>query len=78
MATTLWWDKSDREVHRLDSLISCGQFTTCYNLIKYIQGLPSDLQNPSVKALEKHLMADWEKFEKDPMFLVFAKDFSKK
>lgn len=78
MTTTLWWDKSDREVHRLDSLIACGQFTTCYNLIKYIQQLPDELQNPSVKALEKKLFADWEKFEKDPMFLVFAKDFSKK
>lgn len=77
MPTTLWWDQTDREVHRLDSLIACGQFTTCYNLIKYIQELPEELHNPSVKILEKKLLADWRKFEKDPMFLVYSKEFKK-
>lgn len=77
MPTTLWWDQTDREVHRLDSLIACGQFTTCYNLIKYIQELPEELHNPSVKNLEKKLLADWRKFEKDPMFLVYKNEFKK-
>ncbi len=34
--TTLWWDKTDIAKGRMDTLIACGQFTTCYTLMDYI------------------------------------------
>lgn len=70
MPTTLWWDAEDLKVNRQDNLIACGQFTTCYNLIKYIQNLPENYQTEKIKALEKALIKDWRKFEDDPLLFV--------
>ncbi|WP_339867871.1 patatin-like phospholipase family protein [uncultured Algoriphagus sp.] len=70
MPTTLWWDSEDLKVHRQDNLIACGQFTTCYNLIKYIQKLPEEYQNEHVKSLHKALLEDWKQFKSDPLVFV--------
>ena len=70
MPTTLWWDAKDLKVRRQENLIACGQFTTCYNLIKYIQDLPEEYQTEKVKMLEKVLVKDWKKFEDDPLLFV--------
>lgn len=72
MPTTLWWDAEDIKVRRQDNLIACGQFTTCYNLIKYIQNLPDEYQTVSVKNLEKTLLKDWENFNENPLIFVSA------
>lgn len=68
--TTLWWDKKDKGVDRLNSLIACGQFTTCYNLLDYIYKLPESLQSPEISDLQKMLLEDWNRFLSDPRFLI--------
>lgn len=70
MPTTLWWDAKDLEVQRQENLIACGQFTTCYNLIKYIQDLPQEYHTERIKNLEKALLEDWSKFEQNPLVFV--------
>ncbi|MEB2784694.1 patatin-like phospholipase family protein [Algoriphagus persicinus] len=70
MPTTLWWDAEDLKVRRQDNLIACGQFTTCYNLIKYIQNLPDEYHRDEVNRLEQALLEDWKKFEEDPLVFV--------
>lgn len=74
--TTLWWDEDDIEKGRMDTLIACGQFTTCYTLMDYILKLKaSDItltsaQISDIDALLKALEADWATFNKNPMFYV--------
>ncbi|WP_158860537.1 patatin-like phospholipase family protein [Lunatibacter salilacus] len=71
MPTTLWWDDKDRKLNRLDNLVACGQFTTCYNLMKYIDELPEEVQyNKDIQDLLRQLKSDWEKFKQNPRFMV--------
>lgn len=71
MPTTLWWDDEDRKLNRLDNLAACGQFTTCYNLMKYIDKLPGEAQqSKAVQDLMRHLASDWNKFKQNPRFMV--------
>ncbi|MGB5981689.1 MAG: patatin-like phospholipase family protein [Nonlabens sp.] len=46
-ATTLWWSEEDIKVHRMDKLIACGQFTVCYNLLKYVIDLQKGKEDQS-------------------------------
>ena len=68
--TTLWWDKKDKSIDRLNTLVACGQFTTCYNLLDYIYKLPESSQNREISDLQKMLLDDWSNFLTDPQFLV--------
>jgi hypothetical protein len=79
MGTTLWFDKSCvEEKHSLECLIATGQFTTCYNLLEYIERLRQnnliDSFSPSfqdrIKEIERKLIDDFEKFRTDPFYLV--------
>jgi predicted acylesterase/phospholipase RssA len=70
MPTTLWWNPEDRIINRLDNLVACGQFTTCFNLIGYIEHLPSDLRNEETDRMLLFLKADWEHFKNNPLGLV--------
>lgn len=71
MPTTLWWDEADKKLNRLDNLVACGQFTTCYNLMKYINGLPQEFkENTAIKLLNQQLKSDWEKFKNYPRYMV--------
>lgn len=67
MPTTLWWNPEDRKAQRLDYIIACGQFTTCFNLITYIEKLPLDMKNHDTDMLLAFLKADWEQFKKNPL-----------
>ncbi|PCJ94779.1 MAG: hypothetical protein COA50_10320 [Flavobacteriaceae bacterium] len=74
-ATTLWWDKKDVASKRMDTLIACGQFTLCYELMDYILELKKDEKDldidfRDIDVLYKILQKDWVKFNKDPMFMV--------
>jgi predicted acylesterase/phospholipase RssA len=73
--TTLWWDKKDIAKNRMDTLIACGQFTICYELMEYIMELKADSSisitdfteiDKLLNALEK----DWKQFNKSPLWLV--------
>lgn len=69
--TALWWDETDVKVKRMDSLIACGQFTTCYNLLTYIIDLKkAEITSPDLEKLEIQLQADWKLFNENPYWLV--------
>lgn len=74
--TTLWWDKTDISKNRMDTLIACGQFTTCYKLLDYILELKKDtdlqekIDTVAIDKLYKLLLKDWKSFNKNPLFLV--------
>lgn len=84
MKTTLWF--VDEELigddNMLDTLIACGQYTTCFNLLEYIEKI---LKRPRYKAdydqydeatrneidrLYNALLSDWKKFKEDPYWMV--------
>ncbi|MDP9078005.1 MAG: patatin-like phospholipase family protein [Bacteroidota bacterium] len=76
MGTTLWFDKTDcLQEHDEACIIACGQFTTCYNLLEYIDRL---LKDPSAFApaylnrlvtLKQQLTDDYARFKADPFFM---------
>ncbi|WP_430408406.1 patatin-like phospholipase family protein [Kordia sp.] len=73
--TTLWWDKKDIAKGRMDTLIACGQFTTCYKLIDYILKLKKssetkDLDFTEIDILLTALLKDWKEFNENPMVQV--------
>ncbi|MBX2828615.1 MAG: patatin-like phospholipase family protein [Flavobacteriaceae bacterium] len=69
--TTLWWDEEDVKVNRMDCLIACGQFTTCYNLLDYVLGLRAKgHDSEALKALEMALSEDWKQLNNNPMTWV--------
>jgi hypothetical protein len=78
MGTTLWFDEHSAKEYTLPALISCGQFTTCYNLLQYTQRLIGNkkiYKNFSVKhkdrlkTLEQQLTNDLGQFQNDPFWL---------
>jgi hypothetical protein len=69
MDTTLWFTEKDRDVGRLKNLVSCGQFTACYNLLKYCMDLKKNEANVDPQLLDQMISIfydDWNKFIKDP------------
>ncbi|GAB3640817.1 patatin-like phospholipase family protein [Spirosoma arcticum] len=76
MDTTLWFDEAHQD--HLDAVIATGQFTTCYNLIKYLfrleqeekgYGRLTDDVKQSVQQLKTQLLTDWDRFQQDPLWL---------
>lgn len=74
MPTTLWFDTTQVEAQTRDRIIATGQFTTCYNLLKYIHDLEEAPIAPGYKAdldkLRKHLEEDWQAFQSNPLWMV--------
>ena len=71
MGTTLWFDP--QKPHQQDDLIACGQFTMCYNLLKFIYRLyDQDRTNfpPHVVPYWNELVDDWNQFNEEPWFLL--------
>ena len=75
--TTLWFSKEDTLNQMLDKLICTGQFTTCYNLKKYLKSiinspgngfdkLDIEIQN-NLKVTYNQCLEDWNEFKADPM-----------
>ncbi len=83
-ATTLWFTDKDLagDKNMLDTIIASGQFTTCFNLLEYIERTIKhelylhDYENYSIETktaieqLHQSLMSDWTKFKKDPYWMV--------
>jgi hypothetical protein len=66
--TTLWWSKDDIALNRMENLVACGQFTTCYSLLVYLLELKNDgIESPELQALQLALEKDWTLFNKDPL-----------
>ena len=84
MKTTLWFTNEELEgdQNMLDTLIACGQFTMCFNLLEYIEKTLKrakyrsdyDLYDPSIKEgidqLQMELLKDWKKFKEDPYWMI--------
>ncbi|MCD6065689.1 MAG: Patatin [Bacteroidetes bacterium] len=84
MGTTLWFTDHELEGkdNMLDTVIACGQFNICFNLLEYIEKF---IKNPkyqnsyekyspeikqSLNEFHQNLLKDWEKFKKDPYWMV--------
>jgi predicted acylesterase/phospholipase RssA len=76
MGTTLWFTPEEVEKkNMMNSIIACGQFTLCWNLLEYIIKLKRDRANTNsnhdkIIALESVLRSDWEAFKADPYCMV--------
>lgn len=69
--TSLWWDDEDISTNRMDSLIACGQFTTCYNLMDYILKLKKNsITSQPIDDMYELLKADWKHFNEKPLGMV--------
>jgi hypothetical protein len=76
MGTTLWFDKENiYQQHSEACVIACGQFTTCYNLLEYIETLLLDpsaydaVYQNRLLGLKQQLTTDYEHFKTDPFFM---------
>ena len=76
--TTLWFTEDNMQKNVLDSLVACGQFSMCYNLLVYLtefihtpdNGYAEFEDKAAIEELFETCLADWKKFKDDPMFLV--------
>ncbi len=74
MGTTLWFDQASvDQKHSEGCIIACGQFTTCYNLLSYIEKLNPTAYDATYAGrladLKLQLTADYEHFKTDPFFI---------
>lgn len=79
MGTTLWFTKEHWDGNVPQSLLACGQYNICMNLIEYIYSLKRDSTNTNdshelIMKYEDVLRKDWEKFQENPMWMVPSKD----
>lgn len=80
MKTTLWftYDELKGKFMMPDKLIACGQYTACFNLLQYIERLfkkknfesLDETEKIALELLRKKLRSDWEKFNKEPFWLL--------
>ncbi len=82
--TTLWFtaDEMKGDNSMINSIIACGQFTTCFNLLEYYEKFfknkkyQNDYSKYSAETkqaldeLHQSLLADWKKFKEDPYWMV--------
>lgn len=57
----------------LDILTACGQITTCYNLIRYVQNKPDRADDPASVELQQlvdRACKDWNRLQADPFMFV--------
>jgi hypothetical protein len=77
IGTTLWFDKDSIKNGVEPVLIATGQFTTCYNMLLYIQRVKkAEVYNGFTKEVKDHLNSiedemntHYEAFKKDPFWL---------
>jgi len=76
MGTTLWFTQEElNEKNMLNSIIACGQFTMCWNLLEYIYKIKNDAENTNPKhtqllQIESQLLAHWQRFNANPFWMV--------
>ena len=79
VGTALWFEEKDNShLHKKACLVSTGHFTTCYNLLCYVDRMianPQLMENMGASYvsrlhfLKTRLTSDYEKFKADPFFL---------
>lgn len=75
MGTTLWFSPSELKDRMLESLVACGQYTACWNLLEYIELLKNDSSNTNenhaaIMMLEDSLKSLWKEFQLNPFYLI--------
>ena len=75
MGTTLWFTDEEKSNGMPQALLAAGQYTMCYNLLKYIFRIeenPVDLTagHHILIALKDQLLEAWERFQQDPRCMV--------
>lgn len=81
MPTSLWFSQKEKENRVLDKLIACGQLSMCFNLFTYIENLKKNLkykvwkelpeeEKVELEKLELNMKEDWERFQKNPYWLI--------
>ena len=75
MGTTLWFTPEEKATGMPQSILAAGQYTMCYNLLYYIEQIGKDSTNLTAAhrhmvALKPQLLATWQKFQHDPLFMV--------
>ncbi len=82
--TTLWFTKKELEGNRnkLNTLIACGQFTMCFNLLDYYEKFIhqenyredyhayDEATKSALNQLHEALLEDWRNFKKNPYWMV--------
>lgn len=81
MGTTLWFTKEELDGKMLDSLIACGQFTMCWNLLEYIGKIKKDASNTTpahinLVGIEAQLMQHWKAFNANPFWLIEKQNYT--
>ncbi len=79
MATTLWFDSNNIRENTQASIIATGQFTTCFNLLQYVERLKAHSIYKNnllaqeyldlINLLSTKLTADAARFNADPFWL---------
>ncbi|MCU4174603.1 patatin-like phospholipase family protein [Carboxylicivirga sp. N1Y90] len=78
MGTTLWFTKDELEKQdMLNSIIACGQFSMCWNLLCYIDEITKSNENLSTNHVllvdvKEQLMAQWLQFKENPFWMLEA------
>lgn len=74
VGTTLWFDSANKPA--LKDVVSCGQFSTCMNLLQYILQLEnnkslnfSEPVKKNLAIIKETLVTDWKLFNDNPGFL---------
>lgn len=82
MPTKLWFTTDELDKKIPDAIIACGQFTTCFTLLEYIEKViknpryQSDYEKYNAKTkkailqLHDSLMKDWLRFKQNPYWMV--------
>ena len=76
MGTTLGFDvQAEERQHSKACIIATGEFTTCYNLLSYIEklakqpGVVNAAYSSRLSSLKEQLTKDYEQFKTDPFFI---------
>lgn len=71
MSTTLWFSKEHIANGMPEAILCSGQYTTCWNLMKYIEKTKNapTVASQFLSVLEVQLKRDWVRFCENPKFL---------
>ncbi len=75
MGTTLWFTAEEKATGMPRVLMSAGQYTMCYNLLRYIEQIEKDPTNLTeahrqLISCKPQLLAAWQRFQQDPCWMV--------
>lgn len=75
MGTTLWFTSEEKAVGMPQAILATGQYTICYNLLRYIDRIEQDTTNLTpahdlIISLKPQLQVAWQQFKQNPLYLV--------